>query len=352
MKKILNNKFYNLLTICLIFISIITITNNNLKFYNLENSKLSNTLEWFIAIFFLTDYILRIISSKLSLKYILSFNGLVDFLASVPYFLGLLAGVTTNSNWARVLRLVSISRTFKTIHSQSIFGGIFARVFPYALAALGIKLLILNLEILDWWVIGSEFNIVLGVVGFSLAVLMGAKLSMVNGRLYDIEDAICRVVGSIRDMWFNKTIQSELLSWSVKLESFLKADYLDRLSNANDLRTNTDLLEQYLESANINGPNTAGFHRDVSFLIHRATVKTPKAYNNFLISITIIYVVALIIGIPGGMGVVASFLSTIVLGGVYFLVEDLDDPLGFNSESFIDARLDALEYWNLSKNIE
>lgn len=350
-KNVLHSTYYNVFTICLIFISIFIVTNDNLNLYNSENSLPYSTIEWFIAVFFLTDYVLRIVTSKFSLKYLFSLHGLVDFLASVPFFLGVLAGVTTNSNWARVLRLVSISRTLKTFQEHSLFGGIFGRVFPYALTALGVKLLILNLEVLDWWIIASEFNIVLGVIGFSLAVLMGAKLTTVNGRLYDIEDAVCRVVGSMRDMWFNKSIQSELLSWSTKLESFLKAGYADRLSRANDLRTCTDALEHHLESIEINGPNTAGFHRDVAFLIHRATVKTPRAYNNFLISITIIYVAALIIGIPGGMGVVASFLSTIVLGGVYFLVEDLDDPLGYYEESFIDARLDALEYWNDSKKV-
>ena len=290
MKHILDNNYYNLFTILLIFISIFVVTVDSLNLCESENNKLFSILEWFVAIFFLLDYALRIITSKFSLRYILSFHGLVDFLASVPFFLGVFVGVTINSNWARVMRLVSISRTLKTFRTHSLFGGIFGRVFPYALAALGVKLLILNLEVLDWWVIGSEFNIVLGVVGFSLAVLMGAKLSTVNGRLYDIEDAICRVVGSMRDMWFNANIQSELLSWSVKLESFLKAGYAERLCRANDLRMDTDTLEKHLESSQINGPNTAGFHRDVAFLIHRATVKTPKAYNNFLISITIIYI--------------------------------------------------------------
>lgn len=348
MKDILINKYYNFLTVFLILLSIFIVTSDSLKLIYLDGN-ISLFLEWFIAIFFILDYLARIISNKNPLKYVFSFNGIVDFLSSVPFFLGVLAGISTSSSWARILRLVSISRTLKSFRPQSLFGGIFGRVFPYALSALGLKLLILNLEALNWWLIGSEFNIILGVVGFSLAALMGAKLTTVNGRLYAIEDSICRVVGAMRDMWFNKITQNELISWSIKLETFLKASYSERMSSANNLRAETDNLEFHLEAAGINGPNTAGFHRDVAFLIHRATVKTPQAYNNFLISITYMYVIALIVAIPGGIGVVASFLSTIVLGGVYFLVEDLDDPLDSTDDSFIDARIDALEYWNLSK---
>lgn len=349
MKNLFTNKYYNFFTIILIFLSIFIVTNDSLKFISLDVN-ISLKLEWFIAIFFILDYLARILSNKNRLKYIFSFNGIVDFLSSVPFFIGVLVGISTSSSWTRILRLVSISRTLKSFQSQSMFGGIFGRVFPYALAALGLKLLILNIEASNWWLIGKDFNIVLGVVGFSLAVLMGAKLSTVNGRLYAIEDSICRVVGAMRDMWFNNSTQDELISWSMKLETFLKASYSERMSSANELRTETDNLELNLEEAGINGPNTAGFHRDVAFLIHRATVKTPQAYNNFLISITYIYIFALILAIPGGIGVVASFLSTIVLGGVYFLVEDLDDPLDCSEESFINARIDAIEYWNLSKN--
>jgi len=39
-------------------------------------------------------------------------------------------------------------------------------------------------------------------------------------------------------------------------------------------------------------------------------------------------------------------LMVYVLGGMFFLIEDMDDPLSYEDDSFIDVRLDALEFFN------
>jgi hypothetical protein len=39
-------------------------------------------------------------------------------------------------------------------------------------------------------------------VSFSLAMLLGTKLSVVNGRLNQLEDAITRIVAGIKVFWF------------------------------------------------------------------------------------------------------------------------------------------------------
>jgi hypothetical protein len=52
------------------------------------------------------------------------------------------------------------------------------------------------------------------------------------------------------------------------------------------------------------------------------------------------------VSVPGVPGLLASLLTVFILGGMYYLIEDMDDPLSFEEGSFIDARIDALTYWN------
>ena len=61
---------------------------------------------------------------------------------------------------------------------------------------------------------------------------------------------------------------------SDRLQNFTD-EQLSELVKANDAldqeeaRIINDDLEEKLETAGINGPNTAGFHRDVAYLLHR-----------------------------------------------------------------------------------
>jgi len=115
------------------------------------------------------------------------------------------------------------------------------------------------------------------------------------------------------------------------------------------MREQTDMLEEKLEDLGIGGPNTAGFHRDVAYLLHRATAKTPPAYEQFLKYVTISYTLVVIFAVPGLTGLLSSILLVYVLGGMYIVIDDMDNPLDYSEESSIDVRLDALEYYNEDK---
>lgn len=349
LSRIVTSRTYGLLMVAAIFASIALFVYDQLAQVPMvhgPNISVLQIVEYSIVALFVADYLIRIkISDKVS-KYLFSFAGIVDFAASIPALIGILVGVNVDSSSARVLRLLSLSRVFKSFNTGSILGGVTARVLPYALMALGLKSLLLVIEAQDWWVLGTQLTFVLGVVGFSLAILMGAKLSAVNGRLFAIEDTICHLVGGMRDMNCTGETASYLKAWGANLEKFLKLPYSSRKQTANHLRQQTTNLEAQLEEAGITGPNTAGFHRDAAFLIHRATSRTPVAYDRFLRLITITYCVSIMIVIQGVAGIVSTFLSVLVLGGMYFLIEDIDDPLSHSDESFIDARIDALQFWN------
>jgi len=71
-------------------------------------------LEWWFTLIFTIEYILRIYSSKKTLKYIFSWWGIVDLLAIIPTYLTLLAPIAVGSLVSiRIFRLIRVFRVFK-----------------------------------------------------------------------------------------------------------------------------------------------------------------------------------------------------------------------------------------------
>lgn len=66
--------------------------------------------EWVFTIVFSIEYLLRIISVRKPMKYILSFYGLVDLLSIVPTYLGLFI---TNASFLRSIRTIRLLRVFR-----------------------------------------------------------------------------------------------------------------------------------------------------------------------------------------------------------------------------------------------
>ena len=304
-----------------------------------------NFIENLILFVFSLELIVRLIFVKKKVEYIFSFYGLVDIIAVVPGLLALAIPIPLDSTWLRVFRIFRITRVLKMLGKKR-GNGIIGRVVPYVAVAVGYKGVLVIFEGYDWWPEIENMNIVISVVGFTLAVLLGAKLNVTNNRIFQIEDAVCRIVGSMRDMMSIKAINPAMFRWSNLLYKTLKHPKEGKLEMVDKMRTETDLFEIELEKNGIGGPNTAGFHRDVSFLLHRVLAKTPAAYDGFLRIIITVYMLVLIFFVPGIGGLIMAILMVYVLGGMYFLIEDMDDPLSYADDSFVDVRLDSLEFFN------
>jgi hypothetical protein len=302
--------------------------------------------DYFVLFVFSLEYIIKIITEKRKLKYLLSFDGIIDLVAILPPILGFFANLGVNTTWIRVLRLVRIARVVKALNYKSRLTGISAHILPYILLVFGIEAITFIAEAKGYWATPKDLNISLGVVGFSVAVMLGAKLTVVSSRIYSIEDAICRIVGSMRDMWQMQGIKKELNSWSLHLEDYITSSHEDKLTKAAAMRDKTDALEVAMEEHAVSAPNSAGFHRDAAFIIHRVTASIPEAYDNFLKAVICLYIFVIIVSVAGVPGLFASLLSVFILGGMYYLTEDMDKPLSFQKGSFINARIDALTYWN------
>ena len=208
---------------------------------------------------------------------------------------------------------------------------------------LGLRESMVALEGEPWWPEIGNLSVVISVVGFALAILLGTKLRIVSNRYYALEDAVCRIVGSLRDLQADPAVRRRARAWAARFETVLaKPDG----ASVQEIRAETDELEQELEAAAIGGPNTAWFHRDVEFVLHRALTRTPEVFDSFLRNTTIAYTATVIIAIPGLTGFLSSILVTYVLGGTYFIIDDMDQPLDFGPGSFIDISLDPLVKFN------
>lgn len=69
--------------------------------------------EWVLTILFTIEYILRLIASKKTIKYAISFYGIVDFLAVVPTYLAVIFPQARFALALRVLRMLRVFRVLK-----------------------------------------------------------------------------------------------------------------------------------------------------------------------------------------------------------------------------------------------
>lgn len=106
-------KWFDIILIVAILISIILVTLESVESVDKEYHDFLNSAEWVITILFSIEYILRIITIKKPSRYILSFYGIIDFLATIPKYLSLIFIGTHALVALRALRLLRVFRILK-----------------------------------------------------------------------------------------------------------------------------------------------------------------------------------------------------------------------------------------------
>ena len=337
-------KAYQVFSLVLIFASVfqVVLAAKNPELIG-QHQTLFVSVEKVILLFFTVDLLLRVILYRKKFKYLFSFYGLVDVIAVVPGVIGLFFPLANSTSWVRILRIFRVGRVLRTMGGDGIFGGFNGQLMPYIAGAIGFKSLVLVLEEYQWWPKIENLGVILGVVGFALAVLLGTKLRLVNSRMYSIEDAVCRIVGALRLMRHIGNIRTAVNEWA---ESFEGTIHNPTKADVSNMRVATDDLAFKLEAESVGGPNIAGFTRDVSYVLHRVTAHSPVAYERFLKYVTFTYTATVVFVVPGLTGFLASVLVVYTLLGMYLLIDDMDRPLEYSENSFIAADLGPLTVFN------
>jgi len=106
-------KLFDILLIVTIIVSIVVVILDSVPKFSTGSHLLFNNIEWIITFIFTAEYILRIIIARKPIKYIFSFYGIIDLLATIPSYLGIIFTGGASLIVFRSLRLLRIFRVFK-----------------------------------------------------------------------------------------------------------------------------------------------------------------------------------------------------------------------------------------------
>jgi voltage-gated potassium channel len=106
-------KNFDVILLWMILLSVTVVVLDSVPTIRESHHQVFNSVEWFFTAIFTLEYLLRVYSSPRPWKYIASFFGIIDLLAILPTFLGLIFDQTTFLLTFRALRLLRMFRVFK-----------------------------------------------------------------------------------------------------------------------------------------------------------------------------------------------------------------------------------------------
>jgi len=114
-------KVFDISLIIVIVISVILVALETVGWINQQYYEILNIAEWTITILFTIEYILRVISIHHPRKYIFSFYGIIDLLATIPKYISLfIVGAQLETMMA--IRALRILRIFRVLHISRYIG--------------------------------------------------------------------------------------------------------------------------------------------------------------------------------------------------------------------------------------
>lgn len=106
-------KIFDVSLIVLILLSVLLVLLDSIASIRERFGFVIHSIEWFITGVFLLEYILRIWVLEKPVRYIFSFYGIIDLMAILPNFLGLILAGGQSLMVIRAVRLLRVFRIFK-----------------------------------------------------------------------------------------------------------------------------------------------------------------------------------------------------------------------------------------------
>lgn len=132
-------KTFDVLLITAIILSIIIVVLDSVPGTSAATNNIFLISEWVFTILFTLEYVLRIIITGKPLRYIFSFYGLVDLLAILPTYLGLIISGGSSLLVIRALRILRVFRVLK-LSRYTTAGKIISRSLRASKAKIGVFL--------------------------------------------------------------------------------------------------------------------------------------------------------------------------------------------------------------------
>lgn len=156
-----SGRLFDLILLGIILVSVVIVMLETVKGFDTKYHYELIVLEWIITIFFTLEYILRIISIKKPLKYIFSFYGIIDLIATLPMYFSLFFVGTSVLTVVRALRLLRLFKILK--HPQ--FSSQSMHLKEALIASRGKILIFIYFMLISSVIIGSVMYVVEGEEG-------------------------------------------------------------------------------------------------------------------------------------------------------------------------------------------
>jgi len=297
-------------------------------------------VEWGFTIFFTIEIALRIFAKPRPRQYLLTTFGIIDILAVLPTWLSLFFPGLPNLNWLRALRLIRLLRVVSVLrHSESPIVrnvGLLLQLAPFMAYAFILKTIIVVLEGADLWPHIPGLDLVISVIGFAIGVLLSTRLGTVQARMYDFEVGVADLVAAIR-------VIRNKLSDPALADRFAQTveRYCHGQCDSSEPREALEELATHGEGS-IPPPIWINFHQTAQFVIERLSATGTSEYTRMLRNVVIIYIVAVLLVIPGLTGLLSAALVVYVLGGMFTLIMNMEKPYSAGQASLINADLEPL----------
>jgi voltage-gated potassium channel len=106
-------KLFDVVLLVMIFTSVIVLMLDTVPHLNTKYHDVFVIFEWIVTLFFTIEYFLRIYSVYQPVKYMTSFFGIIDVLATCPMYINLFIPGVNSLMILRIFRLLRIFRIFK-----------------------------------------------------------------------------------------------------------------------------------------------------------------------------------------------------------------------------------------------
>ena len=281
---------------------------------------------------FTAEYLLRFAAAPHKTKFAIDKYNLIDLIAIAPFYLGI-----TNSTYLRIFRLLRLFRLLKFIRIYEVFrfrGTIIEKITPIVMLLVFLKVIVWILEFEGYWLSEINLGLLFTIIGFSLGIVLSQKISKTYDKFISIGKAMFDLNGKLAGMRFSMNAIKK--SGGTKAVKKWLKEFIDIYEGEGNTTRKLDAIneELYRSILKLGNNPLIPHHRfvalvkdifvDATFILSKREAYTPEVYDRLLQQITLIYLVSLVIFLPGLMGVISILFASYLLYGLYYVTQDLD----------------------------
>lgn len=312
--------------------------------------------ERFILVLFTLEFVVRLLCTPNFMKFAKDKYNWVDLLVVLPFYFHIES--TMILRCLRILRLARLWKTFARAHlfeMMRLKGGIIEKVTPFILFLLFFKYIVATLEYGGFWFKNIDLNMLFTIIGFALGIILSQKIAITYGKFRQLEDAFSRLHGKMSSIiiYMDGMRHGEgTRTGYYWLENFLKL-YEGR-SHGSVRQVVQNNQEFYKRLKILGNSELIPHHRmcalveqmfsEAIFVLSWKSNYTPQAFDRLLLQVIVMYLLMVVVFVPGFAGVVSTIIAGYLLYGMYYVTKEMDLNASEGKEAII--RLEPMRLAN------